>query len=154
MIDEPQIAELEPAATAFIRLEIPRERMPEVFGPAVEELVAAITAQGQAIAGPLFAHHLAMRPGLFDFEAGFPVARPITASGRVQPGERPAVKVARTVYQGPYEGLPDAWGQFQAWVEQSGLDWAPDIWECYLVGPESESDPSRWRTELNRPLKG
>ena len=29
---------------------------------------------------------------------------------------------------------------------------APDLWECYVAGPESNPDPATWRTELNRPL--
>lgn len=154
MIEKPEIAELPAASTAYIHLKVPRTQMPEVFGPAVEELVGTITGQGAAIAGPLFAHHLRMEPDTFEFEVGFPVSGTVAVAGRVRPGARPAVKVVRTVYQGPYDGLPMAWGEFHSWVEQSGLEWAPDIWECYLVGPESESDPSRWRTELNRPLTG
>jgi effector-binding domain-containing protein len=153
MIEDPQIAELDGTRTAFIRITVPREQMPEVFGPAVEELVSTLTAQGVEISGPLFAHHLAMDPQTFDFEAGFPVAGPVAATGRVQPGERPNVRVARTVYQGPYEGLPAAWSEFHDWVDKSGLDWVQDIWECYVVGPQSDSDPANWRTELNRPLR-
>ena len=154
MIEKPQIAELAATPTAFIHVTVAREQMPEVFGPAVQELVGTLTQQGVAINGPLFAHHLAMNPQTFDFEVGFPVANAVVPAGRVAAGKRPAVRVARTVYQGPYDGLPDAWGQFHDWVENSGLDWASDIWECYLVGPESESDPANWRTELNRPLNG
>jgi hypothetical protein len=26
------------------------------------------------------------------------------------------------------------------------------LWECYLSGPESSTDPAAWSTELNRPL--
>jgi hypothetical protein len=26
------------------------------------------------------------------------------------------------------------------------------LWECYLAGPETDPDSSRWRTELTRPL--
>jgi effector-binding domain-containing protein len=152
MNEAPHIAELEATRTAFIHLTVAREQMPEVFGPAVQELVSTLAEQDVAITGPLFAHHLAMSPQTFDFELGFPVAQPLVPAGRVEAGERPAVKVARTIYQGPFGGLPDAWGQFHDWVENSGLGWAPDIWECYLVGPESESDPANWRTELNRPL--
>ena len=154
MIEEPHITELEAATTAYIPLTIPREKMPEVFGPAVQELVQTLTDQEIEITGPMFAHHLDMKPDTFTFEAGFPVARRVRPAGRVKAGKRPAVKVARTVYQGPYDGLPDAWGEFHAWVEKSGLDWAPDIWECYVINPDSDPNPTNWRTELNRPLKG
>jgi hypothetical protein len=30
---------------------------------------------------------------------------------------------------------------------------AEDIWETYLVGPDSSSHPEDWRTELVRPLR-
>jgi effector-binding domain-containing protein len=62
------------------------------------------------------------------------------------------MKVARTVYHGPYEGLGDAWGEFMEWIEANGHTPAPDLWECYTAGPESNPDPAAWRTELNRPL--
>jgi effector-binding domain-containing protein len=62
--------------------------------------------------------------------------------------------VARTVHHGGYEGLPLAWGKFLAWVADGGHTPAPDLWERYLVGPESSPDPADWRTELNQPLLG
>ncbi len=152
MIETPRIAQLEAAPTAVVRLRIPREQMMQTFGPAIEEVMSTLGAQGVAPTGPVFAHHFRMEPGLFDFEIGVPVARPIAAAGRVEPAERPAVRVARTVYHGPYEGLPDAWGEFHSWIETHGHAYAPDIWECYLEGPHSKPDPADYRTELNRPL--
>ena len=61
---------------------------------------------------------------------------------------------SRTVYHGPYEGLGDAWGEFNDWLVAEGHTPAPDLWECYVTGPEANSDPATWRTELNRPLVG
>ncbi len=26
----------------------------------------------------------------------------------------------------------------------------PDLWECYVAGPEANPDPATWRTELSR----
>ena len=94
-----------------------------------------------------------MSPGVFDFELGVPVASSVQASGRVTPGALPAARVARTVYSGPYEGLPAAWGAFTAWMEANGCEQAEDLWEVYAVGPQASPDPANWRTELTRPLK-
>src|SRR5690606_38761916 len=152
MIETPRITELEAAPTAVIRLRIRREQMGQVFGPAIGEIMSTLGAQGVEPTGAVFAHHFHMEPGVFDFELGVPVSRPIAAAGRVEPGQRPSVRVARTVYHGPYEGLPAAWGEFHAWVEQNGHAYAPDIWECYVDGPHSASDPAKYRTELVRPL--
>jgi len=66
------------------------------------------------------------------------------------------MRVARTVYRGYCAALGDAWGEFEAWIESytaaHGLREAEDLWEQYLVNPDSAKDPQEWRTELNRPL--
>lgn len=152
MIEEPRITQLEETPTAFIRLTIPRADMPKVMGPAIQEVVSAVGEQEAEIVGPVFAHHLKMEPDTFDFELGVPVSAPIAPSGRVEPGRRPVTRVVQTVYHGPYEGLPEAWGKFHEWIEEKQLKWAPDIWECYVVHPDADPNPDNWRTELNRPL--
>ncbi|MEX2122824.1 MAG: GyrI-like domain-containing protein [Woeseia sp.] len=152
MIDEPKIAQLDATPTAYIHLTIPRDKMPEVMGPAVEEVISTVAGQGVEATGAVFAHHLKMDPKTFDFEVGVPVSAPVAPSGRVEPGKRPVTRVAQTVYHGPYDGLPGTWGKFHDWLENSGHKWAPDIWECYVVHPGSEPDPANWQTQLNRPL--
>jgi len=152
MIDRPQITQTVAQLTAFIHLTVPREDIGKVMGPGLSEVRAAIAAQGIAADGPWFTHHLRMDPQIFDFEICVPVAMPIDAAGRVQPGQWPPTTVARTVYHGPYEGLGAAWREFDAWVASKGYGPRPDLWECYVEGPETSSDSSSWRTELNRPL--
>ena len=50
------------------------------------------------------------------------------------------------------EGLVTAWGEFMDWIAAQGHAPREDLWEVYVVGPESGLDASEWRTELNRPL--
>lgn len=152
MLDTPRIVQSEARLTAFIPLTIPREEIRNVMGPGIMELMGALAAQGIAPAGPWFTHHLRMEPGIFDFEICVPVNAPVTAVGRVQPGELRAARVAQTTYHGPYEGLGDAWGEFMTWIEAQNLSPAPDLWEIYAVGPESSQNPADWQTVLNRPL--
>lgn len=154
MIDTPQITQSPAQLTAVIHLTIPREQIQEVMGAGITELMSTIAAQGIAPAGPWFTYHLRMDPEIFDFEISVPVTKPVTAAGRVRPGELRAAKVARTIYHGPYEGLGEAWGEFIDWIAANGHTAAPDLWECYIAGPESGPDPATWRTELNRPLLG
>src|ERR1700736_382679 len=106
MLATPEIATTNVQEAAVIRLTIPRSEMRKVFAPAVGELMAALAAQGIEPVGAVFAHHLKTSPDTFDFELGVKVSAPVKATGRVKPGQLPAVKVARTVYSGPYEGLP------------------------------------------------
>lgn len=154
MIDSPQITQSIAQQTAFIHLTVPRSEIRNVMGPGLGELMAAITAQGIAPAGPWFMHHLKMDPAIFDFEICVPVTAPVAATGRVRAGQLPASTVARTVFHGDYGGLPAAWGEFNAWIVANGHTPGPDLWERYVAGPESNPDPLTWRTELNRPLTG
>lgn len=152
MIQTPQITTTPAQHTATIPMKIPRDQMMHLFGPAVEELVKELTAQGLAPQGSAFAHHFKMTPGIFDFEVGFVTEKPVQPAGRVQPGQWPEQKVASTSYHGPYEGLPDAWGEFTAWMESRGLAQAEDLWEHYVAGPHTSPDPAHWRTDFYRPL--
>jgi effector-binding domain-containing protein len=152
MIDTPQIVRVDSQTTAVIHVTVPREQIHAVMGPGIQELMAAVAAQGIAPTGPWFSHHLKMDPETFDFEIGVPVETPVAPAGRVQPGQLPAATVARTVYHGDYEGLGDGWGEFMEWIEAKGHTPAPDLWECYLTNPDEDPDPATWRTELTRPL--
>ena len=154
MIDTPTIAQSSARQTATIRFTIPRDQIMSVMGPAIGEVMAAVTAQGIGPAGPVYSRHFRMDPGIFDFEVGVPVRAPVSRVGRVQPSEIPAATVARTIYHGGYEGLGPAWGEFDRWVAANGHVASGELWEFYVKGPESGPDPAEWQTELNRPLQG
>jgi effector-binding domain-containing protein len=152
MLDNPYITRSDTQLTAVIHLTIPRDEIKNVMGPGIAEIMATLAAQGVNPAGPWFTHFFRMDPSMFDLEISVPVAAPVKAAGRVKPSQLTATKVARTIYHGSYEGLGAAWGEFDAWIKASGLKPCPDLWECYVAGPESSADPAAWRTELNRPL--
>ena len=154
MIDTPEITHTTEHLAAFIHLTIPRSEIQFVMGPGIGEVMAAIKNQGSAPAGPWFTHHLTMDPATFDFEICVPVGAPVRPVGRVGCKSMPAVRAARATYRGPYEGLSAAWGEFGAWIAANGHVAAPDLYECYVTGPESSSNPADWRTELVRPLIG
>lgn len=152
MISTPEILQTEAEVAAVIHIKTPRSEMAKVFGPGVDELMAVLAEQGVELAGAVFAHHLKMSPENFDFELGVRVSVPISAAGRVMPGQLPAARVARTTYSGPYEGLSSAWSEFGDWIKANGYEAAGSLWEIYSVGPHSTPDPTGWCTELVRPL--
>lgn len=152
MIETPRITRCDARPVAMIRLTVPTSEIRNVMGPGTQEVYATLAAQGIAPAGPWLTHHVRRPSDVFDFAICVPVTTPVRPAGRVAPGELPAATVARTVYTGPYEGLVAAWGELMAWVEREGHAAREDLWEIYAVGPESEPDPSRYRTELNCPL--
>jgi effector-binding domain-containing protein len=154
MLEALHVTDSPATLAAVIRFKIPQLELPNVMAPAVDELLSALKAQGIAPTGPLFNHYLSMEGGLFDFEVGVPVSTPVAPVGRVVPGELPAARVVRATYQGPYAGLYHAWREFGELAKGTGYEPAGGIWESYVYGPESNSDPATWRTELNQPVAG
>jgi effector-binding domain-containing protein len=154
MLHQPQIVHVRAQRAAVIRLTVPRAEVRDAMGPAIREVLAAVTAQGIGPTGPVFSHHFRMDPETLDFDVGVPVRQSVAPTGRVLAVKLPEVRVARAIWEGPYEGLGGAWGEFGTWLAVNGHAPRPDMWECYVAGPETGRDPSRWRTELNRPLAG
>ena len=152
MIETPQLTQTTAQQAAIIRLQIPKSEIQHAMGAGLRELHAAVAAQGIASPGPWFTHHLQISPSGFDFEICLPVTKEVRAVGRVEAGQWPAMQVARTVYHGDLGGLGDAWGELNSWMKTNGHAAAPDLWECYLVGPDASQNPLAWRTQLNRPL--
>lgn len=133
---------------AVIPMKVPKEKIKDVMGPAIQELMALIPAGKITPAGRIFSHHFATDPGHFDLEVGIPVTGAVTPAGRVVAGTLPARRVVSTVYHGGYEGLGAAWGAFDAQVKGRGEKTTGEFWEVYLTGPESGADASQWTTEL------
>ena len=152
MIDTPKIVTTEGKLTAVIHLEIPRDQMPAHFGPAMEELLSVLATQQIEPQGAAFAYHFRMPPGRFDFELGFIVDATVMATGRVRASQLPATKVARTIYTGPYEGLHDAWGQLNTWTDSQSLKRAEELWEHYVVGPQTTTNPTEIQDRAQSPI--
>lgn len=154
MIETPQLVQTETLTLAKLYAKVPVSEISREMGKLVGELQAGILAQeGVSITGPWLTHHFQRPVEFFDFEVCFPVSKPVQPAGRIQPGEWPAMTVIRTIYQGPYQGLVPAWGEFMTWITESGHQITEDIWERYLIGPDSGVPPAEWRTELNRVLQ-
>ncbi len=154
MIEKPEITQIASQLMAYIPISIPRSEIQKVMGPGIQELMAAVAEQRVGPTGPWFTHHLKITPETFELEICVPVKSPVAPVGRVKAGELPAGLVARTIFQGGYENLGAAWGEFMTWIAAQGHTGAPDLVERYLKGPESGADAADYRTELIRPLLG
>lgn len=146
VIDAPQIVLSPPRAVAVVPLRLVPEAVPDALPAALDELYAALAAQGVAPAGPPFTYHRPATDGVADFELGVPVPTPVTARGRVVPTTLPGARVAVATWRGPYDRLGDAWASLAAWLALRGHVPADECWECYL-GPADAPV-----TELHRPL--
>ena len=149
MINSPEVITTTEQATATIHLVIPAMEMGRYMDPAIQELIKVITEQGISITGPMFSYHHRRPSDTFDFEIGFPVSKAVQELGRVKNSSVPAAKVARAVYQGPYEQLAEAWGALQGWVREQKLPETGRFYERYMNNPDEVKDPKDYLTELN-----
>lgn len=149
MITTPEVVTTPEVRAATIHLVIPGMDMPKHMDPAIREILKVLADQDLRPIGPMFSYHHRRPSDTFDFEIGFPLAKAITESGRVKNGKLPAERVVRSVYQGPYEGLAQAWPALQKWVRENGHGETGRFWECYLNNPDEVKDPKDYRTELN-----
>lgn len=153
MSENPGIIALPEQAAAAIHLHVPRNAMPQFVGPACRELFGALATQHLKPSGPLVFYYACMPGTHFDFELAVPVSGAVQAAGRVRGITLPAAtQAAVTVYEGPYEGLPEAWARFAKSIQAAGHRTAGHFFENYVVGPESGLPASQWRTELCQPL--
>lgn len=148
-IEDPEVLDTQEIATAIIPLVIPCRELPKTMDPAIQELIAILAKQGIDITGPMFSFHHRRPSDTFDFELGFPVAHAIKPEGRAMNGQLPAVKVVRSVYKGPYEGLAQAWPALQKWILENGHSGQERFWESYLNNPHEVKSPDDYLTELN-----
>ena len=108
--------------------------------------MSRVAAQGIAVAGPVFSHHLAITATGWDFEVRVPVKARVTAEGRVRPGRLEATRIAWTSYRGPYEGLGKAWSEFRVWIAEARRRSGP---LRGLPGRATGDEHARHRTRSN-----
>jgi effector-binding domain-containing protein len=144
---------LSPQHIAAIRVTAVPSEIGEALRAVLPEVSGYLDQEGVSPSGPPFARFFDYTEDEADFEAGYPVERPVAGAGRVEAGELPGGQAAVTTHVGPYEGLQDAHDAIGEWVLARDHDPAGPVWEVYVTGPEQEADPSRYETEVVWPLR-
>jgi effector-binding domain-containing protein len=153
-LDKPYRARIEAQTVARIHVVTPRPEMRSAFHAACQEISDILQAGGVTPTGRLGAHYHSRPTDTFDFDVYLPIDKSLQPSGRVEIAEIPATEVIRTVHQGSYEELPQAWHEFVDWVSANGFKTREDAFEVYTFGPMDDENPSTWKTELNCTFAG
>jgi effector-binding domain-containing protein len=114
---------------------VAQEDIAPFLGTVFAEVLEVLGRQGLEPVGPPFGRYEVRGDG-FEVEAGFPTHRPITAEGRVVPGELPGGTVATTVHTGGYDRVADAYAAVTSWLADHALAPSAPPWESYLDGPD------------------
>lgn len=146
---EVRVEERTARPAAVVRAHVPRDDIAAFLSGAFGEVVGTVAQQGASVAGPPFGRWTPDERG-FEVAAGFPVDRPVLASGRVVPDELPAGTVAVTLHTGAYDDVGAAYQAVTAWLAAHRMTVAGEPWESYLDGP----DVATPRTEVCMPCAG
>jgi effector-binding domain-containing protein len=120
--------------------------------PTVLEHLASIGVE--PVGPPLVIYRVIDMDGDLEIEVGWPVASEIEPGDRVGTGTLAAGRYVIGRHVGPFDGLENANAELQDWAEGQGVEWAMhgDHWdaryESYLSDPQTEPDPSAWRTDI------
>jgi DNA-binding transcriptional MerR regulator len=147
--------EVAPQQVIAIRL---RTRLADIgyeAGSAMGELFAHLGRAGAAPAGPPLALYHGAPNDDEEVEVEFcvPVSRPMSGAGRISGRELPGGPVAYTLHCGRYDAVGPVYAELQRWIQEHGHEGAGPPREIYLVGPQQENDPGRYRTELQWPIR-
>ncbi len=153
MRTEFETREIEAQPILGVRASATLDKVGEVMGPLFGELYGYIQQSGQTPAGMPFAIYHSMDGNAVDLECGMPVAAPMEGTGRIKAGELPGGAVATVTHMGPYDTLPQTWSALTEWMAEKGLQPAGAPWEVYVTDPVTETDQSKWRTDIFFPVR-
>jgi DNA-binding transcriptional MerR regulator len=145
------IKKIEPLWVAGVRDIIPS--YPEQGGLWME-LESYLGSRKVTPTGACFAIYHADEPQI-DAEVCEPLAAPVTAGGRVQVHQLPAIDAASTIHHGPFLTIPSAYEALIQWIEKSGYRISGPCREHYLQPPRQggdQNDPETI-TEIQFPVE-
>ena len=159
MSHEPQIQERAAQHYAGIPVTVAMDGLASAIDSGYAELFGWLGSQGIPPAGaPLIRYLVIEMAGELQIELGVPVAAPVTASGRIQPGTLPEGRYAVLRHTGPYDGLIASNAALLRWAQETGIEF--DTWdtpqgsawrsrvEHYLTDPSQEPDPAKLETDV------
>jgi effector-binding domain-containing protein len=135
-----------------IRRDVPQKEIGDFIPSTFAKVGPYFQENGMTMTGPPAAIYYGERGNKMDMAAGAPVTRVTAITDEITELELPGDKVATTIYEGPYKGIPAAWDQFAAEIIGQGLITMEPCWEKYLTSPEMEPDSSKWQTLMVQPL--
>jgi effector-binding domain-containing protein len=127
-------------------------KLGELYGEISAEMVKQRMEQSGSVFGIYHSVSVQGDSGMyFVFEAGIPVNKKGTSAGRVNYSEIGAARVVKAYHYGLYNQTPATHEKIEAWMKAYKLPAAGPVWEIYVTDPMTESDPSKWLTEINYP---
>ena len=119
------------------------QKMGELYG----KLFTYMGANNLQIAGAPFAIYYSYDPkGNTEFEAGVPISASATGNDEVKYKEIPAMKVISSLHVGSYDSTGPVYEAITKYAKDNKLETQSATWEVYLTDPNTEKDPTKYKT--------
>lgn len=151
MAHDIRIEELPAQKVIAIKADITAPEIPQVMGSAYGELYQHIAAHGIVPAGPPMAVYSEFTDARIEVEICIPVPDVVLNGDRVIGDELPATVALTMTHIGPYDRLPQAYGEMQHYAEEHHLQLAGPMREQYLNGPP-DAKPEEFETRIQWPV--
>jgi effector-binding domain-containing protein len=135
-----------------VRERVPFAELTDFFGRAFERTAAALGEAGTFPSGPPVAIYYGDPTDTVDVAAGFPFAGSITPPEGTAVVDLPAGRAVEAIHVGPYDELAKTYDTVAEWMQQEHVTPSSVMWEEYLAGPDTDPDPSTWRTRIVYPI--
>ncbi len=149
---EVEIKEMAARPFIGIRSSVPKSEIGDFIPSTFGKVSPYFENNGMEMTGPPVAIYYGEHGDAMDMAAGTPVSEVTATTEDITELELPGGKVATSIYEGPYEGIPAAWDQFAAELTARGLTTVEPCWEEYLTDPQQVADSSKWQTLMVQPL--
>lgn len=143
---------LEPRRMVGLHDVVAVKDLPAFFARAWEATEAHLTRVGASPAGPPMALYRGPVADTVDVVIGYAVDAGVPAGQDLEEVALPRGEAVATVHTGPFDAMESTYRAVERYVADAGLSASGEVWEEYLVGPDTEPDPSRWRTRIVQPL--
>lgn len=148
-----QETSVEGVTIAVIRNKVALSEIEKTMGDIFTALPAYIMKNGATITGPPMAITINFTNTFWDFEGAFPISKEIKGNDKIKIKKSYSGKAIYLVYFGPYDQTMAAYDELHKYLKNKNLEENGGPWEVYLTDPSTESDPSKWKTEIYYPVK-
>ena len=148
-----EIKQVEAQKALVIKVQIPSKDIGAKMGELYGKLFTYVGTNRIATSGAPFAVYYEYNPqGNTTFEVGVPVSSLIQGSEEITYKEFPAMKVASSLFIGPYDQTGPIYEALMKYIKDNNLQINGASWEIYLNDPMQVKDPSKYQTLIYFPI--
>lgn len=140
MAHEPRLIEVPERHFLVVRATLRAEQIADFVPQAYADISRQASTLGVEPASGPMAHYLDFHGPIFEMEAAFRFAGPVTGQGSVVATTEPPGRAVTVEHQGPYQTLDRAYGAVEAWISEHSLEATGESWEEYLRMPGEAPD--------------